>query len=138
MNIPNDKKIVLFDGLCNLCSRGVQFIIERDKKNQFLFASLQSNAASEILKKFNQQTNELHSFVLIDDDKIYTRSSATLRVLKYLSRGWRLCYALIIIPKFIRDAVYDYIARHRYKWFGKKSACWIPTDQLKQKFLDQI
>jgi predicted DCC family thiol-disulfide oxidoreductase YuxK len=131
-----DKKIVLFDGVCNLCSSTVQFIIKRDKKNQFLFASLQSVQASELLKKYSYDESELNSFVLIDDSKIYTHSSAVLRVLKHLSFIWSVCYIFIILPKFIRDGVYNYIAKHRYKWFGKKEECWVPTPDLQSKFLD--
>ena len=131
-----EKKIVLFDGICNLCSSSVQFIIKRDKKNQFLFASLQSSSASELLKKYSYAESNLNSFILIDNNKIFTHSSAVLRVLKSLSSMWSVCYIFIIVPKFIRDGVYNFIAKHRYKWFGKKDECWIPTPELQSKFLD--
>jgi len=131
-----EKKIVLFDGVCNLCSSAVQFIIKRDKKNKFLFASLQSGSASELLKKLNYAESDFNSFILIDKNKIYTHSSAVLRVLKYLSSAWSILYLFVIVPKFIRDGIYNFIAKHRYKWFGKKEECWIPTPELKEKFLD--
>lgn len=131
-----EKKIVLFDGICNLCSSTVQFIIRRDKKNQFLFASLQSTPASELLKKYRYAKSDLNSFILIDNNKVYTHSSAVLRVLKSLSSIWKVCYMFIIVPKFIRDSVYNYIAKRRYKWFGKKEECWVPSPELKEKFLD--
>ena len=134
MNI--DKKIVLFDGVCNLCSNSVQFIIRHDKKNQFLFGSLQGKAGQEYLKKFNLPEDSFNSFMLVENDKLYTRSSGALRMLKYIGNGWQLLYGFIIVPKFIRDGVYNFIAKNRYKWFGKKDACWIPTPELKGKFLD--
>jgi predicted DCC family thiol-disulfide oxidoreductase YuxK len=131
-----DKKIVLFDGICNLCSGSVQFIMKHDKKNQFLFGSLQGKAGQEYLQQFNLPANSFNSFMLVEDGKLYTRSSGALRMLKYLGTGWQLLYGFIVVPKFIRDGVYDIIARNRYKWFGKKEACWIPTPELKAKFLD--
>lgn len=131
-----EKKIVLFDGVCNLCSSTVQFIIKRDKKNKFVFASLQSTPASELLKKYSYAKSDLNSFILIDNNKVYTHSSAVLRVLKSLSSIWKVCYMFIIVPKFIRDGVYNYIAKRRYKWFGKKEECWVPSPELKEKFLD--
>jgi predicted DCC family thiol-disulfide oxidoreductase YuxK len=130
------KKIILFDGVCNLCNRSVQFIIRHDKKNQFLFGSLQSEAGQFYLQKFNLSQDIFNSFLLVEEDKIYTRSSGALRVLKHLGSGWKLLYAFIIVPKFIRDGVYNFISKNRYKWFGKKDACWMPTQELKEKFLD--
>ncbi|MEP6724850.1 MAG: thiol-disulfide oxidoreductase DCC family protein [Bacteroidota bacterium] len=131
-----NKKIVLFDGVCNLCSNSVQFILKKDKKNQFLFGSLQGKAGQEYLRKFNLPANTFNSFMLVEDQKLYTRSAAGLRMLKHLGSGWSLLYAFIIIPKFIRDGIYNLVAKNRYKWFGKKDACWIPTPALKAKFLD--
>jgi len=134
--MEEEKKIVLFDGVCNLCSSAVQFIIKRDKKNQFLFASLQSSSASGLLKKYSYTQSEFNSFILIDNNKVYTHSSAVLHVLKSLSSIWSICYIFIIVPKFIRDGIYNFIAKHRYKWFGKKQECWVPTPELQSKFLD--
>jgi predicted DCC family thiol-disulfide oxidoreductase YuxK len=134
--MSEEKKIVLFDGVCNLCSRGVQFIIKHDKKNQFLFSSLQGKKGQEYLKQFNLPINDLNSFILIEGNTLFTRSTAALRILKYLGNGWQLFYAFIILPKFIRNGVYKWIAKNRYKWFGKKEECWIPTAELQPKFLD--
>ena len=131
-----NKKIVLFDGVCNLCSNSVQFILKKDKNNQFLFGSLQGKAGQEYLRKFNLPANTFNSFMLVEDQKLYTRSAAALRMLKHLGGGWSLLYAFIIVPKFIRDGIYNWIAKKRYKWFGKKDACWIPTPALKAKFLE--
>jgi len=136
MNKTENKKIVLFDGVCNLCSNSVQFILKRDKKNQFVFGSLQGTTGQEYLRKFNLPANTFNSFMLVEDDRLYTRSAAALRMLKHLGGGWSLMYAFIIVPQFIRNAIYNLVAKNRYKWFGKKDACWIPTPALKEKFLD--
>lgn len=130
------KKIVLFDGVCNLCNRSVQFIIKRDKKQQFLFASLQGKTGQELLRQFDLPANDLNSFILIDGNNLYKRSTGALRMLKALGGGWQLLYAFIIIPPFIRDAVYNWIARNRYKWYGKREECMIPTPELRKRFLD--
>jgi len=129
-------KIILFDGVCNLCNSSVQFIIKRDKKNQFLFASLQGRTGQEYLRKFNLPADTFNSFLLVEDDHYYTRSTSALRIARSLSGGWPLLYAFIIVPRFIRDAVYNLIAQNRYKWFGKQETCWVPTPDLKKKFLD--
>ena len=131
-----DKPVILFDGICNLCSNSVLFILRRDKKNQFLFGSLQGKTGQGYLAKFNLPADTFNSFMLVEGDTLYTRSTAALRMVKHLGGGWSLLYAFIIIPQFIRDAVYNIIAKNRYKWFGKKEVCWVPTPALKQKFLD--
>jgi len=130
------QKIILFDGVCNLCNGAVQFVLKRDKKNQFLFGSLQGNTGQQYLEKFDLPAASFRSFILVEDGKLYTRSTGALRVLKYLGGGWPLLYGLIIIPRFIRDGMYDWIARNRYKWFGKQESCWLPTPALKARFLD--
>lgn len=129
-------KLILFDGVCNLCNNSVQFIIKRDKKNRFLFASLQGRTGQEYLHRFGLPENTFNSFLLVEDGTCYTRSTAALRIARSLSGLWPLLYAGIVIPRFIRDAVYNLIARNRYKWFGKKEECWVPTPELKKKFLD--
>ena len=129
------QPVILFDGLCNLCNEAVQFTIERDKQNLFRFASLQSDYATEKIAPFNIVPQNLESFILLEDDKVYLRSTAALRVAKKLSGLWPLLYGFIIVPRFIRDAVYNYIAKNRYKWFGKQESCWVPTPELKSKFI---
>lgn len=131
----NDHPVILFDGVCNLCNDSVQFILKRDKKKQFRFASLQSNAGQQLLHQFSLPAANFNSFVLLEKDKVYTKSTGALRMCKLLGGGWALLYALIIVPRFIRDAVYNMIARNRYKWFGKKEECWLPTPELKERFL---
>jgi len=134
--MADNKKIILFDGVCNLCNRIVQFIIKRDKKDQFRFASLQGETGQKILKKFGLSGNAFNSFILLEDNTIYTRSTAALRVAKKLGSGWPLLYAFTVVPLFLRNAVYNWVAGNRYKWFGKKDACWLPTPALKARFLD--
>lgn len=134
MYTETEKKIVLFDGVCNLCSSSVQFILKRDKKNQFLFSSLQSEYGQRILEQHHLPLSNFNSFVLLDGGKLFTRSSGALRMLKYLGGGWQLLYGFIIVPKFLRDAVYNFIAVNRYKWFGKKNECWLPRPEWKEKF----
>ena len=131
----NDKPVILFDGVCNLCSGSVQFILKRDKEKKFMFASLQSNYGQKFLQQFNLPANTVNSFFLYQDDKIFTRSTAALKMFQQL-KNWRWVKILWIFPKFIRDAVYNLIAKNRYKWFGKKEECWVPTPELKARFLE--
>ncbi|MFN8289951.1 MAG: DCC1-like thiol-disulfide oxidoreductase family protein [Chitinophagaceae bacterium] len=128
--------IVLFDGVCNLCNRSVQFIIKRDKKKKFRFGSLQGHFGQQAQARFHLPADDFNSFLLLEGDKLYTRSTAALRVLKQLGRGWQLFYGLILLPKFIRDPVYKWIARNRYKWFGKMEACMIPDEASRYRFLE--
>lgn len=127
--------VVFFDGVCNLCNSSVQFIIKRDKKKQFYFASLQGEAGQALLKKFNLSTSHFNSFILVQDEQVYTKSTAVLKLLKLLGGWWKLLYAFIIIPPFIRDGVYSFIAVNRYRWFGKRESCMLPTTELKSRFL---
>lgn len=132
----NEKhKIILFDGVCNLCNGAVTYIIKHDKKNVFKFAALQSEIGKQLVAKFNIDTEKVDSIILIDDEKHYEKSSAALHITKNLSGAYPLLFGFMIVPKFFRNAVYDYIARNRYKWFGKKESCMIPTKELKAKFL---
>jgi len=134
-NNRHDKKIILFDGVCNLCNTSVQFILKRDKKNQFLFGSLQGTTGQHYLAKYHLPSDAFNSFMLVEGETLYTRSTAALRMLKHLGGGWRWLYALMVIPRYIRDGLYNLLAKNRYKWFGKKETCWIPTPELKEKFL---
>ncbi|WP_117883364.1 thiol-disulfide oxidoreductase DCC family protein [Aureibaculum luteum] len=131
----NNKSIILFDGVCNLCNSSVQFIITRDKNNHFIFASLQSDAAQDILLHFKKNNSDFDSIILIDNGKIHDKSSAILKVSRKLGGLWKYSYVFIIVPKFIRDFFYTLIAQNRYKWFGKKDSCMIPTKELKERFL---
>ncbi len=135
MSTSNNNKIILFDGVCNLCNSSVNFVIKHDKKNVFKFAALQSEAGIALISKHKEAASRLDSIVLIEDNKFYEKSTAILRIVKHFSGAYPLLYGFIIIPKFLRNPIYDYIAQNRYKWFGKKDSCMIPTSQLKAKFL---
>ncbi len=129
-----NKPIIFFDGVCNLCNASVQFVIAQDRKDQFSFSAIQGELAKAVLPKFNVDPGKLNTVLLLEKGKLYTKSSAALRIAKKLSGGWPLLYGFIIIPKFIRDWFYNLIAKNRYKWWGKEESCWVPTQGLKSKF----
>jgi predicted DCC family thiol-disulfide oxidoreductase YuxK len=129
------KRIIVFDGVCNFCNFWVNFLLERDRKNIFLFTALQSDAAKSLLKKYNRSPNDIDTFLLITDKGCFDRSTAGLLVAKELGGMWKLLYVFMIIPKFIRDPFYNLIAKNRYKFFGKNEACRIPTADERDKFL---
>jgi predicted DCC family thiol-disulfide oxidoreductase YuxK len=130
-----ENPILLFDGVCNLCSGTVQFIIEHDKKALFRFASLQSEAGQNLLLQHQVPTKNLESVVLIHKNRIFTHSDAPLEIAYLLGGFWRLAYVFKIIPSFFRNGIYNWIARNRYRWFGKEESCWLPTAALRARFL---
>ncbi len=136
-SVKNHDRIILFDGVCNFCASSVQFVINRDSQKKFRFASLQSNVASELLGSDNSSHPDLESMVLLDQENIYRKSSAALHIAKQLDGLWPILSIFLVIPCPIRDAVYDWIGRHRYQWFGKKEVCWVPDANLRDLFLDQ-
>lgn len=127
--------VILFDGVCNLCNASVNWIIDRDKNNLFKFASLQSEYGQSVIKKFNITGDYMDTVVLQEEGKVYLRSAAALRILKHLGGIYSIAYIFIIIPEFVRDFIYNVIAKNRYRWFGKQDACRIPSPDLKAKFL---
>ncbi len=129
------KRIILFDGLCNLCNGSVQFIINRDSKAYFTFASLQSSFGQYQLHKFGLPTNQLYSVVLIKDGILFQKSNAALEIVRGLDGLWPALYFFKIVPPFLRDWIYGIIAKNRYSWFGKKDACMIPNPELKSRFI---
>jgi predicted DCC family thiol-disulfide oxidoreductase YuxK len=131
----NNKSLILFDGVCNLCNSSVQFILLRDKKDRFRFASLQSDYGQSILKQYNLPTDKFNSLALVENGKIYQKSTGALRIARNLKGLWPMLYGFIIVPPFIRNLVYDIIAKNRYRWFGKKEECMLPRPEWKQKFL---
>jgi len=133
--LNGNKKIVLFDGVCNFCNFWVDFVIERDKSDQFRFAPIQSSQAEVLLKNFNVMPSRIESVILISGNDVHTKSTAALRICKELSSPVKILFPLIIIPKFIRDLIYDLIARYRYKLFGKRESCRVPTKEEMDKFL---
>lgn len=129
------QKIILFDGVCNLCNGTVQWIIRHDKENVFRFASLQSSFGQEFLRKHKLNDADFDSFILIDGKDYYKKSTAAIKMLSSLGKPCSWLIALLWVPLPIRDWVYSVVARNRYRWFGKKESCWLPTPELKQKFL---
>lgn len=136
LTYPADSCIVLFDGVCNLCSGSVQFILKRDRKNRFRFASLQSAFGKRTLAELGLPETELQTIILLKNNQFFHRSRAALEIARNLSGLWPLVYALIVVPASIRDPVYNFIARNRYRWFGKRKTCWVPTAEWQSKFLD--
>jgi predicted DCC family thiol-disulfide oxidoreductase YuxK len=131
-----NNPVILFDGVCNFCNYWVNFAIKRDRKRKLRFTPLQGQTAKSLLPEYKINPGSLSTVILVDNGKVYTQSSAAIRVCKYLDGGWKLFYGLIIIPKFIRDFFYNIIARNRYKWFGKKESCMIPTAEVRERFLN--
>lgn len=129
------KRIILFDGVCHFCNRSVQFIIKRDKRNIFQFASLQGELGQQLLKKHKIDPN-IDSLVLIENEKYYLKSAAALKICQQLSWPWPLFYVFILIPVPIRNLCYDFIAKNRYRIFKSEMACPIPSAEIRKKFLD--
>ena len=127
--------LIIFDGVCNFCNYWVNFAIKRDRKKKLRFTPIQSETGARVLAEHQVNTTALSSVIFIDRGKVYTQSSAACRIARYLDGGWKIFYAFIIIPKFVRDFFYNIIARNRYRWFGKKEACMIPTADIKERFL---
>jgi len=135
--IPNNKKVILFDGVCNLCNSAVNKIIVHDKKNSFLFTSLQSETGQHICRELGIDTKKIDSMILYESSLAYfIKSTAALKIMNELSGLWSLTKILWILPEDFRNWVYDIIAKNRYKWFGKKEDCRIPNPELKAKFLE--
>ncbi|HWQ15765.1 MAG TPA: thiol-disulfide oxidoreductase DCC family protein [Roseiflexaceae bacterium] len=132
-----EHPIILFDGVCNLCQRSVRFIIERDERGLFRFASLQSATGRRLLAEHGLETpDEPESIVLIEGGQATTASTAALRIARRLRGAWPLLYALVVVPRPLRDAVYRFVARHRYRWFGRQETCMVPSPALRARFLD--
>jgi len=127
--------IVLFDGYCNLCHRSVLFIIKRDRTGRFKFVSLQSEPGRQLLSGAGGDPASLETMILLEDGLLYDRSTAALRICRKLDGPWPLLFIFIIIPRPVRDMVYRWIARNRYRWFGRKEECLVPSEELKSRFL---
>ena len=131
-----DVPVVLFDGVCNLCNSSVIFIIKRDAKSKLKFASLQSEYGVDQMKKFNLHPSALNSVLLVKDNRLFQKSNAALEIASMLDGIWPMLYAFKIVPRFLRDFIYDWIAHNRYRWFGKKEECMIPTPEMRARFVN--
>lgn len=129
------KRLVLFDGVCNVCNALILFIIDRDPREQFVFAPLTSELGQSMLRSFGLSTVDPDSVVLVENGRAFTHSTAILRILGRLQAPWVLFWAGFVLPRFVRDAAYRYFASHRYAWFGKSDQCRIPTPELRRRFL---
>lgn len=127
--------IILFDGVCNFCNGAINFILRQDKKGVFRFAPLQSEKGQQLLRQFDLPQTSFDSFILIDEGKVYKSSTAGLRLYNKLPWYWKWTQLFWVVPRLVRDAVYDIIARNRYRWFGKKDQCMVPTPEIKSRFL---
>lgn len=132
----NSNPIILFDGVCNLCNNSVQFVIKHDQESKFNFAAMQSEAGQSLLKQYGLPQKGFNSFVLIQKEKVFLKSTAALTVARQLDGPVKLLYGFIIVPAFIRNVVYNFIAKNRYSWFGKKDSCMLPTPSLQSRFLN--
>ena len=135
MSFNSEKKIILFDGVCNLCNSTVKRVIKNDKKDIFRFTALQSAVGMVMVSELGIDTAKIDSIILIEGDSYSVKSTAALRIAKELSSAYPILYGFIIIPAVIRNWVYDFIAKNRYKWYGRQDSCMIPTPELKKKFL---
>jgi predicted DCC family thiol-disulfide oxidoreductase YuxK len=131
------KSIVFFDGVCNLCNASIDFILKRDTKNLFLVGALQEDFSKKILSNYSVKQDYLESLILLEENQIYFKSTAALRIARHLKGLWPIFYLLISLPVWIRDPVYDWIGRNRYRWFGKKNTCRIASPDEQAKFLSQ-
>lgn len=132
----NDKPVILFDGICNFCNAMVNFMIRQDKKNVFLFCALQSDPGKKILEQYKINWRKSDSFVMIENGKAFQKSNGALRMYNRLPWYWKWTQVFWIFPRFIRDGIYNLIAKNRYRWFGKKDVCMIPSPGVKEKFLN--
>lgn len=133
--VNDNKNIILFDGVCNLCNGFVQFVIKRDKNAVFKFASLQSETGQEVLRKYNLPIDELTSVIYVQNENVFLRSEAALRIASQLDGIWKLSKILLVFPTPLRDFVYNLVAKNRYRIFGKRDECMLPTAELKSRFL---
>ncbi|RSK38640.1 thiol-disulfide oxidoreductase DCC family protein [Mangrovimonas spongiae] len=135
-NLPKHKQLILFDGVCNLCNSSVQYVIKHDKNNRFMFTALQSEVGQQIIKDFNINTSKIDSILLYSPSKkIAYKSTAALKIALQLGFPRNLMAVFLIIPAFIRNQIYDFVAKNRYKWYGKRDECMMPTSDLKDKFI---
>jgi predicted DCC family thiol-disulfide oxidoreductase YuxK len=132
----NDQPIILFDGVCNFCNSSVNFVLKRNTRTNICFAALQSAAGRKLLQQYHLPVDNMQSFIFIENGIVYNRSTAVLKVCRHLKGLWPLCYLFIIVPRFLRDGMYNLVAKNRYRWFGKKESCMIPAPEVIARFLN--
>lgn len=135
MALPNSP-VVFFDGVCNLCNSSVHFLLDRDRRNILKFAPLQGETYAELRARYPEAGGDVATIVLYNNGRVFTQSTAVLHILRLLGVWWKLLYGGMIIPKPLRDMLYSFIARNRYRWFGRQESCRMPTPELRAKFLD--
>jgi predicted DCC family thiol-disulfide oxidoreductase YuxK len=135
MNSKIKFPVLLFDGVCNLCNNSVQWVLTHDRKAVFRFSALQSETGQRLLESFGRSPDGLDTVVLIDGDRIYTHSDAPLEIARRLGGFWQILYIFKMVPRPLRDAIYRWIARNRYRWFGKEDSCWLPQPKWKARFV---
>lgn len=135
LDCGEEHPLVVFDGVCNLCDSTVQFIIAHDPEGRFRFVSLQSERGQRVLRRHDLPTSDFDSVVLVHRDRYYRYSSAALRIAALFGGAWWAMKVFLVVPRFVRDGVYHFIARNRYRWFGKKDVCMMPTPELRARFL---
>jgi predicted DCC family thiol-disulfide oxidoreductase YuxK len=127
--------VILFDGVCNLCNGSVLFILNRDPSGIFRFAPLQSETGKNLLSKFDLPNDKFDSIILVENNEYYLRSTAALKILQRLGALWKIVYVFMLVPRPVRDYIYDIVARNRYKWYGKRAECMIPSSDIESRFL---
>jgi len=135
MKPTTDKAIIFFDGVCNLCNSSVRFVIKHDKKDHFIFAALQSDVARDILLQYPTEITKKDSILLLQNNQLYSESTAALHIAKQFSGFWKVLQIFWLVPEFIRDALYRAVAKKRYRWFGKRNICMMPSKKNSKKFL---
>ena len=128
--------VILFDGVCNLCNGSILFILNRDPSGIFRFAPLQSETGKNPLSKFDLPNDKLDSIILVENNEYYLRSTAELKILQRLGALWKIVYVFMLVPRPVRDYIYDIVARNRYKWYGKRAECMIPSSDIESRFLE--
>jgi predicted DCC family thiol-disulfide oxidoreductase YuxK len=135
-NDHDSKPVLLFDGVCKFCHGSIQFVIKRDRTQRLYFCPLQSARGQQMMAQHHVEDSGLNSMVLLDNGKVYRKSTAALRIARQLSMPWPLMSIFLLVPAPVRDAVYDFIGRHRYQWFGKYDKCYIPDDDTRERFME--
>ncbi len=135
MNTDINSPILLFDGVCNLCNASVQWVLKHDRKGVFRFAALQSDAGKALLRRFGMPSADFDTVVMVAGDRVFTRSDAALEIVRRIGGAWSLLTVFKIVPRPLRNAVYDWVARHRYRWFGRTESCMIPRPEWANRFL---